>query len=59
MNSQFKVPVINNMEEIIARLKYLSNLDYWQSADDMQRVLEDIQDFLNETFPTIKEEDFS
>lgn len=59
MNSQFKVPVITNMEEIIARLKYLSNLDYCQSAEDMQQALEDIQDFLNETFPSIKEEDFS
>lgn len=44
-------------EKLIARLKYLSNLDHCESAGDMQNALEEINDLLNEKYPQIQEED--
>ena len=43
------------MKEIIAKLKQLSNLDYCQSAEDMQYRLEEINDILNTEYPEIEE----
>jgi hypothetical protein len=48
---------MENLQEIIAKLKKLSNLDYCFSAGDMQDALEKINDKLNEEFPDIKEEE--
>ena len=42
-------------EELIAKLKTLSNLDYCESASDMQDSLEKINDLLNELYPEIEE----
>lgn len=42
-------------EEIITKLKHLSNLENCQSASDMQDALEDINDLLNEHYPQINE----
>jgi hypothetical protein len=43
-------------KETIAKLKTLSNLDYCESAEDMQDALEKINDLLNELYPEIEEE---
>jgi hypothetical protein len=43
------------MKEIVAKLKQLSNLDYCQSAEDMQYRLEEINDILNAEYPEIEE----
>jgi hypothetical protein len=45
------------MDYVIAKIKRLSNLDYCQSAEDMQNYLEEIQDLLNDRFPEVDEED--
>jgi hypothetical protein len=42
-------------EPLIANLKYLSNLDHCQSAEDMQNALEKINDLLENNFPNIEE----
>ena len=42
-------------KEIVAKLKQLSNLDYCQSAEDMQYRLEEINDILNAEYPEIEE----
>ncbi len=44
-------------EKLIANLKYLSNLDHCQSAEDMQYALEKINDLLENNFPNILESD--
>jgi hypothetical protein len=44
------------LEIFVARLKRLSNLDYCESAGDMQDALEKINDYLNQQFPSIMEE---
>ena len=42
---------------VISLIKYHSNLDHCQSADDMQRALEEINDLLEREFPDIPEFD--
>jgi len=44
------------MEKLIARLKYLSNTDNCQSAEDMQYALEKINELLGKEFPDVEEE---
>jgi hypothetical protein len=43
--------------KLIAKLKYLSNLDHCESAHDMQYALEEIHDLLQNNFPNINESD--
>lgn len=43
-------------KEIIAELKTLSNLDYYESAGEMRDALEKIHDLLNELYPEIEEQ---
>ena len=40
---------------VISLIKYYSNLDNCDSADDMQRALEEINDLLEREFPDIPE----
>ncbi len=46
---------MEELRDFIAELKRLSNLDYCQSAEDMQNALEEINDRLNEVFPAVEE----
>ena len=43
-------------EQLIANLKYLSNLDHCESAEDMQYALTKIYDLLENNFPNILED---
>jgi SOS response regulatory protein OraA/RecX len=43
-------------EQLIAKIKYLSNTDHCFSAEDMQRNLESIHSLLQEQFSTIEEQ---
>jgi hypothetical protein len=45
------------LENLIAELKKWSNLDYCQSAEDMQEALEVINYELNRHFPSIEEKE--
>jgi hypothetical protein len=47
---------MEELRDLIAELKSLSNLENCFSADDMQSALEKINDRLNEKFPNIEEE---
>lgn len=42
-------------KHLIANLKYLSNLDHCESAEDMQYALTKIYDLLENNFPEIPE----
>lgn len=42
-------------EIILAKILKLSNLDYCQSAEDMQNALEKINDLITEDYPNLKE----
>jgi hypothetical protein len=55
---KFHKMVLNNMTtaDVISIIKYHSNLDHCQSADDMQRALEEIHDLLETEFPDIPED---
>lgn len=44
-------------EEIIAKLKRLSNLEYCESSGDLQDKLEEINDLLNYHYPEVEEEE--
>jgi hypothetical protein len=46
---------MENLRDLIAELKRLSNLEHCQCAHDMQGALEDINDLLNAEFPDIDE----
>ena len=46
---------MENLKNIIAKLKYLSNLEHCECAHDMQGALENINDLLNSEFPNIEE----
>ena len=48
-------PMDKKLEDLIAELKKWSNLDYCQSAEDLQEALEIIHYKLNVHFPEIKE----
>jgi hypothetical protein len=48
---------MENLREFIAELKRLSNLDYCESAGDMQDALEEINGRLNEEFPDVEEDE--
>ena len=43
------------MEEILAKIKYLSNTDYCQSAGDIENALEDIFELIENNYPEIEE----
>jgi hypothetical protein len=43
-------------KELIARIKYLSNIDHCQSAEDLQYALEKIYDLIEKHHPEITEE---
>ena len=47
---------MEELRDFIAELKKLSNLEYCQSAEDMQDALEKINDRLNQEFPDIEED---
>jgi hypothetical protein len=47
---------MEDLRDFIAELKRLSNLDYCESAGDMQDVLEKIHGRLNEEFPDVEED---
>ncbi|NPV12845.1 MAG: hypothetical protein HPY57_13820 [Ignavibacteria bacterium] len=47
---------LEGRNNIIAKIKYLSNIDHVGSADDMQDALEEIYDLLDKHFPDIEEE---
>jgi hypothetical protein len=47
---------MEDLRNLIAELKYLSNTDRCFSAEDMQEALEKINDRLNEKFPEIEED---
>jgi Asp-tRNA(Asn)/Glu-tRNA(Gln) amidotransferase C subunit len=42
--------------KIVAKIKYLSNLEHTESSEDMQSNLEQIYDLLEEVWPNIDEE---
>jgi hypothetical protein len=41
--------------ELIAKLKMISNTDYHESAEDLQYALEEINDLLNSFYPEVEE----
>lgn len=47
---------MEDLRDFIAELKRLSNLDYCESAGDMQNALEKIHSRLNEEFPGVEED---
>jgi hypothetical protein len=46
---------MENFENFIAEIKRLSNIDYCESAEDLQYALVKINDRLNKEFPNIAE----
>jgi hypothetical protein len=48
---------MEDLRDFIAELKRLSNIDYCESAGDLQDNLQKINDRLNEEFPNIDEDE--
>ena len=47
---------MKELKDFITELKRLSNIDYCESAGDLQDNLEKINDMLNKEFPNIDED---